>query len=121
MERQATKNILAQSPNGIVYKCASCSKFHFEFNNLIFAFSLEEYKNFRRYFLTLDADYWEAQNSDMINRRKIIVPVGHQNLQIAFCKDEILELKSLFSSKVEHEHRFNRSLNRTLVKELCNN
>ncbi|TKG95741.1 hypothetical protein EYV94_05455 [Puteibacter caeruleilacunae] len=96
MENCKTK-ILNETKSGKLFRCLSCDKIHIEFQNLYFTFNNEEYKKFKEYFLELDGEYWEDVNKNVICRRRIMVPIGHQRLILLFNNEEIRELKKLFS------------------------
>jgi hypothetical protein len=121
MENLCFKNIISISTHGRIMKCISCNKYHIEFNNLLFSFSENEYNKFRNYFLEFDVDYWEDRNKDVVYQRKIIVPVGHKNISTLFNKEEIIELKQLFSNKKQMHQHVSRDLFSTLMLSICQN
>lgn len=88
-------NILFQSINGKVFKCGSCAKVHVEYNNLNFNFTTEEYKRFATYIQKLDGSFWESKNQTTQYRRKILIPVGHKNINLLLNNSELKELKDL--------------------------
>ncbi len=90
--------ILNQTQNGKIFRCLSCNRLHVEYNNLYFTFTDKEFRKFRKYFLTLDAEYWEEVSKNEICNRKIMIPVGHDNLVTLFNVKEVNELKELFES-----------------------
>jgi hypothetical protein len=87
--------ILNKCTNGKVFKCGSCNKIHIEYKNIALNFSNEEYNQFARYFRNLDGQYWEQVNYNSEYKRKIIVPIGHKNLNILLNNNELIELKQL--------------------------
>jgi hypothetical protein len=103
-----TKNIdiIRQSPNGKVFKCPSCDKLHIEYKNLSFAFSDNEFNDFRDYFLRLQPEKWEYLNKDSCMGRKIMIPIGHRNVTSIFHVHEIYELKSLLGGVKKRHHPF---------------
>ena len=88
-----------QTENGKVFRCSGCNKIHIEYKNLNFNFDEEEYENFANYFMELDGPYWESVNTHVKFGKKIIVPVGHKNLNMLLDNDELQELKILFSRR----------------------
>ena len=102
-ERMAMSNIINQTQNGKVFRCSGCNKIHIEYKNLNFNFDDEEYKNFACYFMELDGPYWESVNSHVSFRKKIIVPVGHKNLNMLLNNSELEELKQLFSRPITNQ------------------
>ncbi|PCH71323.1 MAG: hypothetical protein COC06_01420 [Bacteroidales bacterium] len=96
-------NVMNQTENGKIFRCSGCSKIHIEYKNLNFNFDDEEYKNFANYFMELDGPYWENVNIHVHFRKKIIVPVGHKNLNMLLDNSELQELKQLFSKSITHQ------------------
>ena len=86
-----------KTENGKVFKCSKCDAIHIEFNNLNFNFSEKQYKHFANYILKLDGNEWEYKNRNSHYRRKIIIPIGHKNVNILLNNAELQELKQLFS------------------------
>ena len=104
--------IICQSKNGQVFKCASCQKIHIEYKNLNFNFDEEGYQYFVNYFLNLDGEYWEKRNTKNDFKRKIIVPINHENFHVLLNNEELLELKDLFSEsrRVLEKNKINLSV-----------
>jgi hypothetical protein len=90
-----------QTENGKIFRCASCNKIHIEYKNLNFNFNNDEYRHFANYFKELDGQYWVVKNFNSMYQRKIIVPIGHKNLNILLNNTELQELKSLFSRPIK--------------------
>ncbi len=101
--KQCKLQVLGQTLNGKLFECKTCNKIHIEFKNLSFAFSKEEYILFRAYFLRLIPENWEYKNRNTIFKRKIMVPIGHNNFTAMFNKNEIYELKNLFQSSMNQQ------------------
>lgn len=97
-------HILSSTPNGLVYKCNSCSKIHIEYKNLNFNFTQSQYDYFANYFNKLDADYWEDVNKRSPLKRKIVVPIGHDSLNVLLNRKEIEELRKLLLNKSKNRH-----------------
>jgi hypothetical protein len=93
-----------QTENGKIFRCPGCNKIHIEYKNLNFNFSDKEYKHFANYFKELDGQYWEKTNINMPYLRKIIVPIGHKNVNILLNNTELQELKNLFSKPIVKKH-----------------
>ena len=91
-------NNIYQTKNGRIFRCASCDKIHIEFNNINFNFNDKEFEHFANYFDDLDGEYWEIANFQVNYRRKIIIPVGHKNINFLLNKEELKELKSLLAN-----------------------
>ena len=88
--------IISQSKNGQVFKCSSCNKIHIEYKNLNFNFDEEGFHHLVNYFLNLDGEYWERRNVNNDFRRKILVPINHENFHVLLNNKELLEMKELF-------------------------
>ena len=92
--------MINQTNNGKVFRCPGCNKIHIEYKNLNFNFNDKEYRDFANYFKGLDGQYWEDINYHTPYRRKIIVPIGHKNVNILLNNTELQELKKLFSKPI---------------------
>lgn len=88
-----------KTENGKVFKCSNCEAIHIEYKNLNFNFSEEQYKHFADCILELDGIEWEHKNRNSHYRRKIIIPIGHKNVNVLLNNVELQELKQLFSYK----------------------
>ena len=95
--------IINKTVNGNIFRCSECNKIHIEYKNLNFNFNDTEYMNFANYFLELDGKYWESVNFQTSFRKKIIVPIGHKNVNILLNNTELQELKKLFSKPINSE------------------
>ena len=93
----AMNKTINQTENGKIFRCPDCNKIHIEYKNLNFSLNDKEYESFVNYFKELDGQYWEKINSNVPYRRKIIVPIGHKNVNILLNNTELQELKKLFS------------------------
>lgn len=93
-------NIIRQSPSGRVFRCSSCTKIHIEFKNINLNFSASEYDHFRTYINELDTEYWSRANASSPYRRKIILPVGHRNVNLLFDLVEIEDLRYLLNGSI---------------------
>lgn len=87
--------VIQETANGKVFRCNQCNKIHIEFKNLNFNFTKGEYDYFANYFKKLKGAHWEAMNCDSIYERKIIVPVGHKNINVLLNSEELEELRRL--------------------------
>ena len=94
-------NVLSKTQNGKIYLCYKCKKIHIEYKNLNFNFSKKGFDSFADYIESLDGEYWEEQNKDTPFSKKILIPVGHQNLNILLSAVELAELKELFSYRTK--------------------
>ena len=90
---------MSRTENGKIFRCAKCDAIHIEYKNLNFNFSEKQYKHFADYILELDGEEWEHRNRNSHYRRKIIIPIGHKNINILLNSTELQELKQLFSVK----------------------
>lgn len=95
-----TKKTISQTENGHVFICTACDMIHFEYKNMNYNFLNErEYLHFADYFVQLNGDYWEDLNDDIHFKRKIIVPGGFPYFNILLNREELEELKELFTGK----------------------
>ncbi len=90
--------IINQSKNGRVFICPNCEKIHIEFFNFLFSFSDKEYDYFKKCFERMDGRYYESVNYNIAYKRKIIVPIGHQNVSMMLNRKELEELQLLLSN-----------------------
>lgn len=117
----AKEIIYRQSINGKVYKCSKCGDIHFDFKNLSFSFSKEEFLQFKNYFLNLNEHYWASLNDSMNSTKKIRIPIHHKNLLLSFSTDEIIEIKELFAFNSMQDFTLPFVKNRTVISNLCYN
>ncbi len=89
--------IVGQTINGMVFKCFKCNLIHVEFKNLNFNFTAEQYQHFADYIKSLDGAQWEHANRNSSYIRKIMIPIGYQNINMMFNSDELSEFKALLS------------------------
>ncbi len=89
--------IVGQTIHGMVFKCFKCNLIHVEFKNLNFNFTAEQYKHFADYIKSLDGAQWESANRNSSYIRKIMIPIGYQNINMMFNSDELSEFKTLLS------------------------
>ena len=87
--------ILRETLNGKVFKCLTCNLIHVEFKNLNFNFSDSQYNHFAAYIKGLDGGQWELINRKSVYSRKILIPIGYQNINIMFNSEELAEFKDL--------------------------
>lgn len=95
--------VMNQTENGKVFRCSGCNKIHIEYKNLNFNFSEDEYENFINYFKELNGPYWESVNANIEFEKKIIVPIGHKNINMLLDNRELEELKQLFSRPITNQ------------------
>lgn len=93
--RNTTPIIIQKTNNGKVFKCFKCNLIHIEFKNLNFNFTDSQYKHFAEYIMKINGEEWESRNKDSSYSRKILIPVGSQNINIMFNNEELTELKCL--------------------------
>jgi len=94
--------ILRQTLHGKVFKCVTCKLIHIEFKNLNFNFSDSQYTRFAAYMKGLDGEHWEYTNRDSSYSRKILIPIGYQNINILFNSQELAEFKDLLQVQLVH-------------------
>ena len=113
--------IINQSENGQIFKCGSCQKIHVEYKNLNFNFEEKGFEHFVAYFLNLDGEYWEKRNAKNDFRRKIIVPIDHENVHVLLNNEELQELKTLLSKSLHNIQKEEVKLNTITNSCFCDN
>ncbi|GGG49795.1 hypothetical protein GCM10011414_19490 [Croceivirga lutea] len=91
--------VLKTSKNGLLTYCAASKLFQLVFNNLCFELYEWELKAFKEYLFEVDINYWEEQLSNSRNPRKIPLSVGAKHFIILLNQQELLELKTLLTTK----------------------
>ncbi|WP_452230418.1 MULTISPECIES: DUF6686 family protein [unclassified Lacinutrix] len=99
---------ISKVSSGELSICTHCNIYHLEFNNIYFEFTEVQYKQFKRYLLALEPEYWENKYVDAKVKRKIPIPSLQSNLVLMFNRQEVAELKALFCNK---KHVFDKYLN----------
>ncbi len=89
--------IINRTENGCVFRCQKCDLIHFEYKNLNFNFTDNEYYHFAAYFSDLQGDYYLSRNNNNNFTRKIVIPAGHQSFNILLNIEELRELKMLLN------------------------
>lgn len=84
--------------NGKTFRCSTCNKIHIQFKNLNFTFSDKEYKSFVDYISNLYHEYWEYKTQEPNHKRKIVLHIGHRNVNILLNYNELQELNQLFNN-----------------------
>lgn len=92
--------IISKTKNGIVFQCKTCLNYQIEFNNLNFNFTEKEYCYFTNYITSIDIGYYKQYFKDDLHRKKIKLPIGHNNLTITINVKELNELKQLFTHNI---------------------
>ncbi|SFD24560.1 DUF6686 family protein [Algibacter pectinivorans] len=90
--------IISKVKSGELYLCRDCHVYHLEFNNIYLEFNAKEFKQFKNFILDLEIEYWEHKYASARVKRKIPIPSMQQNLVLMFNREEIKELKSLFTN-----------------------
>jgi hypothetical protein len=72
---------------------------HIEFKNIFLCFHKEDFKNFKNFINSLDIDYIENANSELYNKKKIIIQLKNCKIKIGFNRLEFQEFKELINCK----------------------
>ena len=96
--------ILIETRNGKIFKCAKCDAIHVEYKNLNFNFKEKDFWKFAQYIQNLDGEEWTLRNRTSNFKRKIIIPVGSQVFNALLNLDEIKEFKQLLGFKRKYLH-----------------
>lgn len=95
---------LNKTINGKIFKCDKCNAIHIEYKNLNFNFCKTDFDKFIDFFESLDVDTCEQTNKTSNFKRKIILPIGHNNFNVLFNKNELYEFKELITQRTEHTY-----------------
>lgn len=98
-------SVLKQTSHGFISFCTQCNAYHLEFGNLFFRFTEDEFQHFCRYISSIDGEYYQHQNRDMRNTRKILLRTPMQGFYCALYPKELAELRRLidFTSTEEDD------------------
>lgn len=88
-------SILKQTSNGFISFCTKCNAYHLEFGNLFFKFTEDEFQHFCRYISSIDGEYYQNQNRELRNARKIFLRMPVQGFFCTLHPEELAELKRL--------------------------
>ena len=102
--------ILIETQNGKIFKCAKCDAMHVEYKNLNFNFKEEDFWKFAQYIQNLDGEEWTSRNRTSNFKRKIIIPVGSQIFNALLDAKELRELRSLLNFKKDSAY-FQQTIN----------
>ncbi|WP_194766882.1 DUF6686 family protein [Tamlana sp. I1] len=89
--------VLSKVKSGELSLCIKCQVYHLEFNNIYLELNKNEFMQFKNYLNTIEIDYWEHKYACAKVKRKIPIPSMQNNLVLMFKRQEIYELKRLFS------------------------
>lgn len=89
--------ILIQTTNGKIFKCANCEAIHIEYKNLNFNFKEHQFWKFVEYINQVDGQEIEQRNSHSNFKRKIIIPVGNGNFNVLMNREELEDFKRLLN------------------------
>ncbi|MDX8338961.1 DUF6686 family protein [Draconibacterium sp. IB214405] len=89
--------VLIETLNGKIFKCATCDAIHVEYKNLNFNFKEEDFWKFAQYIQNLDGEEWTQRNKTSNFKRKIIIPVGSQVFNALLNTEELEEFKRLMN------------------------
>jgi hypothetical protein len=106
--------MIHRTEKGQIFLCNRCDKYHFEYGNVVLAFSEEHLREFADWVLALDGEHWEEACSDTVYRRKIHVPISGCHLRFALTLEELDEVKKLLWRAVIR-NRLGEPLDRKVV------
>ena len=100
--------IISETKNGSLIKC-DCGRYHFTYNNLLFEFTENEIRAFKKFLASISVSYWKKQFSCAINCKSKIIPIptNQGNLLLIFNVQEYYNLLELFFPK---KNRINKLL-----------
>jgi len=91
--------LIGKTIHGKIFKCSNCNAIHIEFKNIGINLSENQFRSFTESILAIDGDEWEERNRDADFTRKILLPTGHQAINILLNKQELNELKELLTDR----------------------
>ena len=87
--------IISSIKEGSLINC-ECGSYTFKFNNIIFEFTENELKSFKKYLMKINVDYWEKQCICNISTcRKIPIITSQGNLLLIFNRLEFEKIKKI--------------------------
>lgn len=102
-------DILSKTTNGIIFKCDSCKSIHIEYKNINFNFTKEQLNYFIDSIFDINATKVYEQNKHILYKRKIVIPIGNQNVNVLLNKEELIELKELLWS-VRNKNKLSKTI-----------
>ncbi len=90
---------LNRTVNGNVFRCSKCNLIHIEFKNINFNFTDSQFSHFAEYLNNIDGAEWENKNRNTNFTRKILIPIGYQNINILLNNEELTEFKCLLKTQ----------------------
>jgi hypothetical protein len=113
--------LIGKTANGKIFKCDKCSAIHVEFKNLAFNLSEKQFPSFVEGILDIKGAEWEERNKDSYFSRKILIPTGHNTINILLNNQELNELKELLTDRTGTKTVFrNISDSNFLLPSFCN-
>ncbi|WP_321290609.1 DUF6686 family protein [uncultured Sunxiuqinia sp.] len=113
--------LIGKTANGKIFKCDKCSAIHVEFKNMGFNLSEKQFPYFAESILDLDGNEWETRNKGSYFSRKILIPTGHNTINILLNNQELNELKELLTDRSGTKVTFNNISNDNfLIPSFCN-
>ena len=67
--------IISETKNGSLILC-NCGRYHFTYNNLLFEFSGNEIRAFKKFLTSISVSYWKKQFSCAVNCKSKIIFCG---------------------------------------------
>lgn len=93
--------------NGNMFSYDGSQMIHIEFKNIFLCFHKEDFKNFKNFINNLDIDYMEKANSDLYNKKKIIIQLKNSKIKIGFNRIEFQEFQELINCKTFSDNTTN--------------
>lgn len=91
--------IINETPQGIIFKCDTCHKYHIEYKNINFNFTQKQLDEFIHYLSIFDFDNNFEVNKQSPYHRKIMLSVRDVSCNLLFHKREIKELYFLLTNQ----------------------
>ena len=91
--------VISKTKSGELSICETCKVYHLEFNNIYLELNTKQFLQLKKYIMSVEIAYWEHKYSCSKMKRKIPLPSLQENLVLMFNRQEVTELKILFSLK----------------------
>jgi hypothetical protein len=88
-------DIVCETDNGCVTRCASCKELYLEFGNFMLKLDPKRFRAFKSFMYNLDYEMVEATNAFFNLRRRIIIRIEKTNVTLVLNRDECVELMDL--------------------------
>jgi hypothetical protein len=96
MEGTQPEKEFASSDNGRIFSCSGCNCIHVEFSTIAMNLSAREFFRLKHVLDEISLEYCEVYFRNTRWKRKIHVQLQPTPINLAFTRDELIELRRLF-------------------------